>query len=164
MFEHYQNVFFEMLTVSSMLDNKTTVHVYIVNRQDLPKKPDPLWGHFPLPGSIQYQRFLLLQKRKHFKLFEPLYMCVFMDGCSILSDFLRPHGRQPARLLSPWDFPGKNTGVGCYALFQGIVLTQGSNPGLLRCRQILYLLSHQGSPSATTKRSCMLQLRPGTVR
>lgn len=60
--------FFEMLTLSSMLDNKTTVHIYIVNWQDLPKKPDPLWGYFPLPESTQYQRFLLLQ-RKHFKLF-----------------------------------------------------------------------------------------------
>ena len=46
-----------------------------------------------------------------------------------------------ARLLSPWDSPGKNTGVGCQALLQGIFRTQGSNPHLLRllrCRQILY--------------------------
>ena len=43
------------------------------------------------------------------------------------------------------DSPGKNTGVGCHALLQGIFPTQGSNPGLLRCRQILYHLSHQGS-------------------
>ena len=44
------------------------------------------------------------------------------------------------------DSLGKNTGVGCHALLQGIFLTQGSNPGLLHCRQILYHLSHQGSP------------------
>ena len=42
------------------------------------------------------------------------------------------------------DSLGKITGVGCYALLQGIFLTQGSNPGLLHCRQILYHLSHQG--------------------
>ena len=42
--------------------------------------------------------------------------------------------------------PGKNTGVGCHALLQGIFPTQGSNLGLLHCRQILYHLSHQGSP------------------
>ena len=42
---------------------------------------------------------------------------------------------------------GKNTGVGCHALLQGIFPTQGSNPGLLHCRQILHHLSHQGSPS-----------------
>ena len=41
------------------------------------------------------------------------------------------------------DSPGKNTGVGCHALLQGIFPTQGSNPGLLHCRQILYHLSHQ---------------------
>ena len=49
-------------------------------------------------------------------------------------------------LLCPWDFPGENTGVGSHSLLQGIVPTQGLNPGLLHCKQILYLLSHQGSP------------------
>ena len=42
--------------------------------------------------------------------------------------------------------PGKNTGVSCHALLQGIFPMQGSNPGLLHCRPILYCLSHQGSP------------------
>ena len=37
----------------------------------------------------------------------------------------------------PWDSPGKNTGVGCHSLLQGVFLTQGSNLGLLHCRQIL---------------------------
>ena len=40
---------------------------------------------------------------------------------------LRTHGLKPGRLLCPWDSPGKNTGVGCHFLFQGIFLTQGSN-------------------------------------
>jgi len=44
------------------------------------------------------------------------------------------------------DFSGKNTGVGCHALLQGIFPTQGLNPGVLHCRWILYGLSHQGSP------------------
>ena len=44
------------------------------------------------------------------------------------------------------DSPGKNTRVGCHALLQEIFLTQGSNPGLPHCRQILYPLSHQGQP------------------
>ena len=43
------------------------------------------------------------------------------------------------------DSPGKNTGVGCHALLQGIFPTQESNPGLLHCRQILYQLSYAGS-------------------
>ena len=51
-----------------------------------------------------------------------------------------PHGLQPARLLCPWDFPGKNTGAGCHFLLQGILPTQGSNLGLLQCRRILYQL------------------------
>ena len=46
----------------------------------------------------------------------------------------------------PWDSPSKNTGVSCHSLLQGIFLTQGSNPGFLHCRQIIYCLSHQGSP------------------
>ena len=45
------------------------------------------------------------------------------------------------------DSPVKNTGVGCHALLQGIFPTQGSNPGRPHCRQILYHLSHQGSPN-----------------
>ena len=44
------------------------------------------------------------------------------------SDSLRPPQLQPARLFRTWDSPGKNTGVGCHALLQGIFLTQGSNP------------------------------------
>ena len=58
-----------------------------------------------------------------------------------MSDSLRPHGR-----CSPWNSPGQNTGVGSLYLLQGIVSTQGSNPGLPHCRQILYELSHQESP------------------
>jgi len=46
------------------------------------------------------------------------------------------------------DFPGKNTGMGCNALLQGIFQNQGSNPGLQHCRWILYYLKHQGSPSS----------------
>ena len=56
---------------------------------------------------------------------------------------LQTHGLQPIRLLRPWDSPGKNTGVGCHSLLQGIFPTQGPNLGLLHCKQILYCLSHQ---------------------
>ena len=44
------------------------------------------------------------------------------------------------------DSPGKNTGVGCHLLPQGILPTQESNPGILHCWQILYQLSYKGSP------------------
>ena len=49
---------------------------------------------------------------------------------SVMSDCFRPHGLSPARLPCPWDFPGKNTGVDCHFLLQGIFSTQGSNPSL----------------------------------
>ena len=58
--------------------------------------------------------------------------------CSVASNSLRLHGLQPTRLLCPWDFPGKNTEVGCYFLLQGIFLTQGSNTHLL---SLLYWLA-----------------------
>ena len=47
---------------------------------------------------------------------------------------------------SPWNSPGQNTGVGSPSLLQRIFPTQGSNPGLLSCRQVLYQLSHKGTP------------------
>ena len=83
-------------------------------------------------------------------------VCVCVYGvcvcvCSVVSDTLRPQGLQLARLLCPWNFPGKNTGVGCYFLLQGIFPTQGSNPHLLRLLQWqmgsvgLYHLGHRQS-------------------
>ena len=49
-------------------------------------------------------------------------------------------------LYSPWNPPGQKSGVGSLFLLQGIFPTQGSNPGLPLCRQILYQLSRTGSP------------------
>ena len=51
--------------------------------------------------------------------------------CTVVSDSLQPQGLQPTRFLCPWDFPGKNTGMGYHFLLQGIFLTQGSNLDLL---------------------------------
>ena len=59
------------------------------------------------------------------------------ESHSIVSDSLQPHG-----LYSPWNSPGQDTGVGSHFLLQGIFPTQGSNPGLPHCRQILYQLTH----------------------
>ena len=63
------------------------------------------------------------------------------ESWSVMSDSLRSHEQH-----SSWNSPGQNTEVGSLSLLQGIFPTQGSNPGLLHCRQILYWLSHQGSP------------------
>ena len=49
-------------------------------------------------------------------------------SCRVVSISLLPCGLLPARLLSPWNFPGKSTGVSCHFLHQGIFPTQGLNP------------------------------------
>ena len=72
--------------------------------------------------------------------------------CAYVVAQLHPAACDPldcSPLLSPWDSPGKNAGVGFHALLQGIFPTQGLNPSLLcllYCRWILYLLSHRGNP------------------
>ena len=57
-----------------------------------------------------------------------------------MSNSLRPHV-----LYGPWNSPSQNTGMGSLSLLQGVFPTQGSNPGLLHCRRILYLLCYEGS-------------------
>ena len=54
-------------------------------------------------------------------------VCVCVCVCSVLSDSLLPHGLQSARFCCLWNFPGKNIGMGCHFLLQGIFLAQGSN-------------------------------------
>ena len=63
------------------------------------------------------------------------------ESHSVVSDSLRPCG-----LHSSWNYPRHNTGMGDLSLLRRILPTQGSNPGLPHCRQILYQLSHKGSP------------------
>ena len=65
------------------------------------------------------------------------------ENCSVVSNSLWPHGLY---IYSPWNSPGQNTGVSSLSLLQGLFPTQRSNPGLPHCRQILYQLSHKGSP------------------
>ena len=82
-----------------------------------------------------------------------VFMCIHLSGS--YSQSLKMLASQscplivtpwkPARLLCPWNSPGRNTGVGCRFLLQGIFLTQGLNMDLMHCRYILHHLSHQGS-------------------
>ena len=79
----------------------------------------------------------------------------FLQNISYLSNGSESHSvvsnsLQPCGLYSPWNSPGQNTGVGSLSLLQEIVPTQGSDPGVPHCRQILYQLSHQGSPYSST--------------
>ena len=73
--------------------------------------------------------------------FFPLPLCMLVPQSCLT---LQYHGLGPVSFLCPWDFPGKNTGVGCHSFLQGIFLTQGSNLNLPHCRQSLYSLSHLG--------------------
>ena len=68
----------------------------------------------------------------------------------------------PGSSLCPWDFPGKNTGMSCHFLLQGIFPTQGSNLGLPHCRQTLHRLSHQGSPSVVKNLVAMQEITCNT--
>ena len=70
----------------------------------------------------------------------PAALCFVAQLCPTLMDW------SPTDASVHGDSPGKNSGVNCHGLFQGIFPTQGSNPNLLHCRWILYCLSHQGSP------------------
>ena len=67
---------------------------------------------------------------------------------------LRPHGPHGPH-GSPWNSPGQNTGVGSLSLLQGIFPTQGSNPGPLHCRRILYQLSHKEAIMEATREDIM---------
>ena len=101
-----------------------------------------MWG----PGKGRTPQYFKVIFQLHllcFNFLNPL-KCESVS-CSIMSDSFNPmdcsqlgfsvHGILQARIL----------GVGCHSLLQGIFLSQGSNPGLLHCRQILYPLSYQGS-------------------
>ena len=90
--------------------------------------------------------------------------CVFiilvMEFCAVLClvtqlcpTLCNPMDCSPPGSPVHGDSPGKNTGVRCHALLQGIFPTQRCNPGLLYWRQILYQLSHQGSPKGVLTRS-----------
>ena len=63
------------------------------------------------------------------------------ESHSVVSDSLWPRG-----LYSPWNSLGQNTGVNSLSLLQEIFPTRGLNPSLPHCSQILYQLSHKGSP------------------
>ena len=81
------------------------------------------------------------------RIFVSSCMCGCVLRLSIVYNYLWPHW--PTRLLCPWDFPGKHTGLGCHFLLQAIFHTWGSNPHLpcvLHCRIIFLPLSHLGSP------------------
>ena len=105
----------------------------------------------------KYEERLVFVKKKHtiksFYWWVELYRRLTSDssmiggglGTQLCLTLLWSRGVWPPRLLYRWDYPSKNTGMGCHFLLQGIFPTQELNLTLLHCRQILYWLSHQGS-------------------
>ena len=87
-----------------------------------------LRSHLQFEEHSQYD-----QRHKHTYSSKPTdtWLLILPTYCvlshSVVSDSVQPRGLQPARLLGPWNPPGKNTGVGCHFLLQGIFPTQGSN-------------------------------------
>ena len=110
---------------------------------------EPLWGSraclcwlrgFPKGGSSSMPpdcRLYLLWS-SYFWSHSP-YVLVCAQSFQLCPNFCVPLD------CSPWDSPGKNTGVGCHALLQRVFPAQGSNPDLPCGRLILYLLRHLGS-------------------
>ena len=74
------------------------------------------------------------------------YCCCYCSVTKSCLTLLWPHWLEPTRLLCPWDFQGKNTGVDCHFFFQEIFLSQGSNQCLLNWQAYSLPLKHQGSP------------------
>ena len=77
------------------------------------------------------------------------------ESRSVVSESLQPHG-----LYRPWNSPGQNIGVGSISLLQGIFPTQGLDPGLPHCRQILYQLSHSSVQFSSVTQSCLTLCNP----
>ena len=94
-----------------------------------------LWGRIELDTTEATQ-----QQQQH----EPYFLLFqLLLSCQVVSNSLRPHGLWPASVVCSWDFPGKNTGVGC--LLHGIFPTQGLNQHLLCWQMDSLPLSHQVS-------------------
>ena len=64
---------------------------------------------------------------------------------------MRPHRRQPTRLLCPWDSPGKNTGVGCHCLLWYVAITA--------CKVCFLLRRSKSSTLSWSKQSCLIQAK-----
>ena len=130
--------------------------------------PFPSPGDLPLPGIEPRSPTLKADTLTSEPPGKPVCFCIYVPLDSLSCDTLYinvyiymyvcyshvsnsswPRGLKPTMLLWPRNPPGKSSGVYSYALLQGIVPTQGLNPGLMYCRQILYSLNYLGSPTCT---------------
>ena len=110
-----------------------------------------IWKKFHISCFIKTITFNLNRAFKYLKIKETIFYLVKLGLSYGCSEYVLCLVAQPCLFVTPWtiapqaplsvDSPGKNTGVGYHALLQGIFPTQGSDPGLLQCKQILYHLS-----------------------
>ena len=111
------------------------------------KGQESSWGGtWDMPGGCWWRQALTptgTMSTSHRCALTPVSPGLLLSLYSVVSDSLRPHGLQPARLLCPSKSLDQNTEVGCHVLLQGFFLTQGLNSHLLHCKQILF---HWGSP------------------
>ena len=148
---HHLSLLFSIPSIITQkyLELCTSRHLYSCHGFNVCASPSPnSYGNFLknlYPSYKETDRHDLLLthegKAKKQSIYQPGKVIVVVSRSisgSVVTDSLRPH-----RVLCPWNSPGKNTIVGCHALFQVIFPTQGSNPGLPHCGHILYLLSHQ---------------------
>ena len=117
--------------------------------QNMTPQNTPFWCLFFREGSW-------VNRWRKRSLPSPSLTEVHLGVCSVVSASSWPHGLYPSRLLCPWDFPGKTTGVGCHFLLWGIFLTQGSNVCLLNWQADSWPLRHLGS---TIKQGIRFPLR-----
>ena len=106
-------------------DKNLKTWAQIVPKSSLRFFPHYGFLHCGFPHSLKFFFFFLII----------LFFCLVAKSCLT---FLQPYGVQPAGLLCPWDSPGKNTGVGCHFLLQGIFLTWSQTCVSFIGRQILY--------------------------
>ena len=119
-------------------------HIYILCRNGILNQVVDLF--FSFLKALFFWKPLVIRMfyMTDFNRFDYAVLCWITQSCLTLCN--PKECSQPGSCIHG-NSPGKHTGVGCPALPQGIFPTQGSNPGFLHCRQILYCLSHQGSPT-----------------
>ena len=114
---------------------KKIYRCYVVSL--LEKVEKPIWNVEPMEG----EREIWKSKKSDSQPCLPIWITQWSESLLVVSD------SATTKTIPPWNSPGQNMGVGSLPLLQGIFPIHALNPGLPHCRQILYQLSHQGSPS-----------------
>ena len=103
----------------------------------------PMSRHHVIKTIISYS-FSTHKTGNFVKMIKPCLCCCCCEVASVMSDYVRPHRRQPTRLRRPWDSPGKNTGVGCHFLLQCMKVKPISRVRLLGTP---WTAAHEAPPS-----------------